>query len=126
VPYATSHDGAQQNESAPNSFESWDAKVEQPSPEVCSKPLYLLTRNVGMAPACHCAARLGYPSGSSEYQVQIIHFNFNAIPKTRSLSLGVLGGAAEPKQRWDRESEPVNRLAVDALRPFHSFTHFFD
>ena len=46
-----------QNESAPDSFESWDARrtVEQPSPEVCSQPAYVLNCNARVAPTCYGA-----------------------------------------------------------------------
>jgi hypothetical protein len=47
------------NESAPDSL-SHGTLVEKPSPEVCSQPPYVLICTVGMAPACHVAALLGY------------------------------------------------------------------
>ena len=41
------------NESAPDSIESRDASLEQPSPKCCSRPLYVLSLIVGMAPTGH-------------------------------------------------------------------------
>ena len=38
----------------PKLFRVMGRQVEQPSPEVCSQPPYLLTRNVGMAPTGYC------------------------------------------------------------------------
>ena len=41
------------NESAPDSLSHGDASLEQPSPEVCSQPLYVVTLAAGMARLGH-------------------------------------------------------------------------
>ena len=42
------------NESAPDSVESRDASLDQPSPESCSQPPYAPILTGGMAPTGHC------------------------------------------------------------------------
>jgi hypothetical protein len=53
------HPMTAQNENAPDSL-SHGTLVEQPSPEVCSQPLYVVTLAAGMA-------RTGYCGKSSEF-----------------------------------------------------------
>jgi hypothetical protein len=72
------------------------APFEQPSPEVCSQPPYVLICNRGMAPACHVAALLGYTGirlacDNVQYSMKVLKH----LPKTgqhlrtRRLSLGL-------------------------------------
>ena len=68
----------------PKLFRVMGRLVEQPSPEVCSQPPYLLTRSVGMAPACH--ALHGWATRAVCLNIEFGFPHFNPILSTLRVS----------------------------------------
>jgi hypothetical protein len=82
------------NESAPDSL-SHGTLVEQPSPEVCSQPPYVLIRTVGMALMCHPKMIIGRrlsPLGRPAAMPSNIHCRLRLSP-SRCANLGRWGRA---------------------------------